>query len=295
MGREIEDAYGAPDLAMHRAVLHNALLSKVPAPQIHLGRRLVGLDLAGGAHSLRFADGSEARADAVIGADGIHSVVREALFGREDPCFNGRVAYRTTFATARIPAGIEVDGRVKWWGADRHIVSYLLTPREDEVYYIAVVNEPDFRLESWSTLGSLDDLLAAFAGFHPRIRALLAAAEQVRKWALVDRDPMPSWGEGRIVLLGDACHPMPPYIAQGAASAIEDAVVLSRCLAGVDRDGIADAFRLYERIRRARTARMQITARQNTWLRYTTDADWVYGYDAFTTPLVPDPEPVAAS
>jgi salicylate hydroxylase/6-hydroxynicotinate 3-monooxygenase len=117
----------------------------------------------------------------------------------------------------------------------------------------------------------------------------------VRKWALVDRDPMLSWGEGRIVLLGDACHPMPPYIAQGAASAIEDAVVLSRCLAGVDGDGIADAFRLYERIRRTRTARMQITARQNTWLRYKTDADWVYGYDAFTTPLLPDPETVAAS
>jgi salicylate hydroxylase/6-hydroxynicotinate 3-monooxygenase len=295
MGREIEEAYGAPDLAMHRAVLHNALLSKVPVPQIHLGRRLVGFDLAGGAYRLRFADGSEARADAVIGADGIHSVVREALFGCEDPCFNGRVAYRTTFATSRIPNGIEVDGRVKWWGPDRHIVSYLLTPREDEIYYIAVVNEPDFRLESWSTMGSLDDLLAAFAGFHPRIRALLAAAEQVRKWALVDRDPMPSWGEGRIVLLGDACHPMPPYIAQGAASAIEDAVVLSRCLAGVDRDGLADAFRLYERIRRARTARMQITARQNTWLRYKTDAEWVYGYDAFTTPLLPDPEPVAAT
>jgi salicylate hydroxylase/6-hydroxynicotinate 3-monooxygenase len=291
MGRDIEAAYGAPDLAMHRAVLHTALLNRVPPERVHLDKRLVGLDTAGTQYRLRFADGSEAVADAVVGADGIHSIVREALFGREDPCFNGRVAYRTTFATARIPRGIEVDGRVKWWGPDRHIVSYLLNPQEDQIYFIAVVNEPDFRLESWSTLGRLDDLLAAYAGFHPRIRAVLGAAEQVRKWALVDRDPMPSWGEGRIVLLGDACHPMPPYIAQGAASAIEDAIVLSRCVATTDRDGLANAFRLYERIRRARTARMQVTARQNTWLRYKTDAEWVYGYDAFTTPLVADPEP----
>jgi salicylate hydroxylase/6-hydroxynicotinate 3-monooxygenase len=295
MGREIEETYGAPDLAMHRAVLHGALLARVSVARVHLGRRLVGLDSSGPAYRLRFMNGTEVVADAVIGADGIHSVVRETLFGREDPCFNGRVAYRTTFPTARIPAGIEIDGRVKWWGPDRHVVSYLLTPQGDEVYYIAVVNEPDFRLESWSTSGSLDDVLRAFAGFHPRIRAVLGAAEQVRKWALVDRDPMPSWGEGRIVLLGDACHPMPPYIAQGAASAIEDAVVLSRCVAGFersgrDRDGLAEAFRLYERVRRPRTSRMQVTARQNTWLRYKTDADWVYGYDAFATPLAPEPE-----
>lgn len=289
MGREIEETYGAPDLAMHRAVLHFALLDRIPAETIRLGKRLVGLDRADGAFRLRFADRSDAHVDAVIGADGIHSVVRETLFGAEQPCFNGRVAYRTTFATDRLP-DVEFDGRVKWWGPDRHIVSYLLTPAEDEIYYIAVTTEPDFRLESWSAMGDLEDLLEAFSGFHPRILGVLAAAEQVRKWALVDRDPMPSWGDGRIVLLGDACHPMPPYIAQGAAAAIEDAVVLSRCLEGVERDGIAEAFRLYERLRAPRTARMQITAREATWMRFKTDAEWVYGYDAWTTPLRADPE-----
>ena len=259
-------------------------MNLVPSSLVHLGKRLVGLDPAGNTVRLRFADGSEAKADAVIGADGIHSVVRETLFGVERPTFNGRVAYRTTFSTGQLP-DIEVDGRVKWWGPDRHVVSYLLTPREDEIYYIAVTNEPDFQLESWSAMGDLDELMAAFEGFHPRIRAVLAAAEQVRKWALVDRDPMPSWGEDRITLLGDACHPMPPYIAQGAAAAIEDAVLLSRCLGGVGRNSIAEAFRRYERLRRPRTDRMQITARQNTWMRYETDADWVYGYDAWTTKL----------
>jgi salicylate hydroxylase/6-hydroxynicotinate 3-monooxygenase len=112
MGREIEETYGAPDLEMHRAVLHGALLARVSVARVHLGRRLVGLDSSGSAYRLRFMNGTEIVADAVIGADGIHSVVRETLFGREDPCFNGRVAYRTTFPTARIPAGIEIDGRV---------------------------------------------------------------------------------------------------------------------------------------------------------------------------------------
>ncbi len=293
MGREIEETYGAPDLAMHRAVLHTALMGCVPAKSIRLGKRLVGLDRANGAFRLRFADGSDAHADAVIGADGIHSVVRETLFGPEQPCFSGRVAYRTTFPTGRIP-DVEVDGRVKWWGPDRHVVSYLLTPHQDEIYYIAVTTEPDFRLESWSTMGELEDLLEAFSGFHPRILSVLGAAEQVRKWALLDRDPMPCWGEERIVLLGDACHPMPPYIAQGAAAAIEDAVVLSRCLDTVDLDGITERFRLYERLRRARTARMQVTAREHTWMRFETDAEWVYGYDAWTTPLDAEAEPVAA-
>ena len=284
MGRAIENAYGAPDLALHRAVLHGSLLARVSPGDIHLGKHLVGLDNAGDAVRLRFADGSDVTADAVIGADGIHSVVREALFGPERPVFNGRVAYRTTFPTSRLP-DVEIDGRVKWWGPDRHVVSYLLTPEEDEIYYIAVTDEPDFQLESWSAMGDLDTLLAAFEGFHPRIRAVLGAAEQVRKWALVDRDPMDFWGEGAITLLGDACHPMPPYIAQGAAAAIEDAVVLSRCLKGAGPDGITDAFRRFERLRKPRTDRMQITARQNTWMRYETDAEWVYGYDAWTAPL----------
>ena len=289
MGRDIEATYGAPDLAMHRAVLHFALLEGVPEGVVRLGKRLVGLDRMGRDFRLRFADGSDTWVDAVIGADGIHSVVRETLFGLEDPCFNGRVAYRTTFPTHRLP-NIEYDGRVKWWGPDRHVVSYLLTPGEDEIYYIAVTNEPEFQLESWSAMGDVDDLLSAFEGFHPRVLGLLGAAEHVRKWALVDRDPMADWGEERIVLLGDACHPMPPYIAQGAAAAMEDAIVLARCLSEFGRDGIAEAFRLYEALRQPRTARMQVTARENTWMQFKTNAHWVYGYDPWTTPLRMEPD-----
>jgi 6-hydroxynicotinate 3-monooxygenase len=117
------------------------------------------------------------------------------------------------------------------------------------------------------------------------VHTILAAAPELRKWALVERDPMPSWGKGNVVLLGDACHPMPPYMAQGAASAIEDAVVLARCLDQVACDDIPTALTAYAASRQERTARMQLTNRENTWLRQKTDTDWVYEYDAWRAPL----------
>jgi len=228
MGQPLEQRYGAPDLMIHRARLHSALAALTPPDCIHFGKRLLAIEQNRSGATLVFADGSRVEAEVVIGADGIHSVVREVLFGAEQPRFTGRVAYRTTYPTTRID-GIAIDERAKWWGPDRHVVHYFTTPNKDEIYFIAVTPEPDFQVESWSARGDKDMLLAAFAGFHPRVLAILAAPE-LRKWALVERDPMPSWGKNNIVLLGDACHPMPPYMAQGAASAIEDAVVLARCL-----------------------------------------------------------------
>ena len=122
---------------------------------------------------------------------------------------------------------------------------------------------------------------------------MLASCPAVHKWALIDRDPLPRWCEGNATLLGDACHPMTPYMAQGAATAIEDAAVLSRCLETVDCDGIADAFRRFEATRKPRTSRTQFSSRTNTWLRDPIDPDWVYSYDAWTTPLVADGSPQA--
>jgi 6-hydroxynicotinate 3-monooxygenase len=140
-------------------------------------------------------------------------------------------------------------------------------------------------VESWSSEGDIGALRAAYKDFHPQVRAVLSACPRVHKWALVERDPLSSWGEGRVTLLGDACHPMTPYMAQGAAMALEDAAVLSRCLQGCGCDGIADAFRRYEVTRKDRTARVQLTSRENIWMRGRTDGDWVYGYDAWTVPL----------
>ena len=128
-------------------------------------------------------------------------------------------------------------------------------------------------------------LRAAFEGFHPEVQRVLAACPEVHKRVLVDREPLERWATATSMLLGDACHPMTPYMAQGAAMAIEDAAVLSRCLEGVERDGVADALRRYEATRKERTARMQLTSRQNSWGKGATDTDWVYGYNAWTAPL----------
>jgi salicylate hydroxylase/6-hydroxynicotinate 3-monooxygenase len=173
----------------------------------------------------------------------------------------------------------------KWWGQDRHIVMYPVKPDRSEVYFVTSQPEPGFNLESWSTRGDANVLRAAFEGFHPDVQRVLAACPDVHKRPLVDRNPLEHWVDGSIALLGDACHPMTPYMAQGAAMAIEDAAILSRCLEGVDRDGVADALQRYERNRQPRTARMQATSRANSWGKSATDPDWVYRYNAWTAPL----------
>ena len=285
LGRAVYERYGVPYFLMHRGDLHAMLVSLVPAEIIRQDHKLTGLDQAAdGAMRMTFSNGDTAEADAVIGADGVHSVVREFMFGKEDPRFTGRVAYRTVFPTSLLH-GLLVEPCVKWWGPDRHIVSYFINPRRDELYFVTSTPEPDFSVESWSAKGDLGTLRAAYDTFHPQVRAILAACPDVHKWALVERDPLPHWVEGNVALLGDACHPMTPYMAQGASTSIEDAAVLARCLDGIERDGIAGALGRYEATRKPRTSRIQQTSAQNTWLKEPHDADWVYGYDAWTVPL----------
>ncbi|MGZ3307005.1 MAG: FAD-dependent monooxygenase, partial [Xanthobacteraceae bacterium] len=201
MGAKIEQRFGAPDISLHRAELHAALLLINPAEIIHLGKKLAGLDQVGSGVRLTFTDGTWADADAVVGADGVHSTVLEILFGSGEPRFTGQVAYRATYRSQLL--GTEIDDRVKWWGPGRHIVTYKVNPRRDEVYFIASTPEPDFKIESWSARGDLEQMRAAFTGFHPQARVILDACPEVRKWALVERDPLVRWSEGRIVLIGD--------------------------------------------------------------------------------------------
>jgi len=283
-GESAEQKFGAPYLLAHRGDLHAALASAVPAECVRLGHKLIGLDQVGEGVRLRFANGAMAIADAVIGADGVHSLVREILFGVSSVNFTGRIAYRTTYPAALL-GGERIDDCTKWWGEDRHIVIYYVKPDRSEVYFVTSQPEPDFRIESWSAKGDVGELRAAFKGFDRQVENVLAACPDVHKWAIVDRDALARWADGNVTLLGDACHPMTPYMAQGAAMAIEDAAVLSRCLEGVERDGVANAFRRFEATRRERTARVQQTSRTNTWLKEKTDTDWVYAYDAWTTPL----------
>jgi salicylate hydroxylase/6-hydroxynicotinate 3-monooxygenase len=284
LGAEFEARYGAPYLLLHRGDLHAALASALPAEVIEMNRRLTGVKQNAPGVTLEFADGSLAEADAVVGADGVHSVVRASLFGPDAPRFTGRVAYRTTFP-ATLLGSAKIDDCTKWWGPDRHIVIYYVTPRRDELYFVTSQPEPEWRNESWSAKGDLGQLRRAFEGFHPQVQSVLNACPDVHKWALYERDPLPAWCVGRVVLLGDACHPMLPYMAQGAANALEDAAVLARCVGGAGSDGIESAFARYEATRKERTSRIQLTSRRNEWMSTRTDPDWVYGYDAWSVPL----------
>jgi 6-hydroxynicotinate 3-monooxygenase len=283
-GETAEQKFGAPYLLAHRGDLHAALVSAVPGECIKLGHKLVGLDETGDGVRLAFANGETAVADAVIGADGVHSVVRDMLFGRSPVQFTGRIAYRTTYPAALLN-GQKIDDCTKWWGEDRHIVIYYVKPDRSEIYLVTSQPEPDFRIESWSAKGDVGELRSAFAGFDRQVETVLAACPDVHKWAIVDRNSLERWSDRNVTLLGDACHPMTPYMAQGAAMAIEDAAVLSRCLDGAGRDEVPDAFRRFEASRKDRTARVQQTSRANIWLKEKTDGDWVYGYDAWNVPL----------
>src|SRR5262245_22795871 len=284
--------YGAPYLCMHRATLHDALASAVPADCVELGKRVIGLEPRGNAVKLVFADGTRATADVVVGADGVHSTVRELLFGGDDPQWKGRIAYRAVFPSELVGRDLG-PSRTKWWGPDRHIVIYYTTANRDEIYFVTSVPEPVewMTRESWSAKGDVVELRAAYESFHPEVRAVLEACPDCHKWAILEREPLARWSEERVVLLGDACHPMTPYMAQGAATSIEDAAVLARCLDAVDGEDVEGAFERYEAHRKPRTSRIQAISSANTWLRTEEDdTAWLYGYDAWNVPL---PTPLA--
>jgi 6-hydroxynicotinate 3-monooxygenase len=286
LGETAAERYEAPYLLMHRADLHDALASKVPKERVHLNKRLVDLSQSGSEVELYFADGSRAAADMLIGADGVHSRVRQITQGEQSPQFTGRVAYRSTFPASRIQ-GAPFDDCTKWWGPDRHIVMYYTMRDRSEIYFVTSVGEPGWKTESWSAKGDLNELRGAFSGFHPDVRKVLAACPEVHKWAILDRDPLSSWVNGRVVLLGDSCHPMTPYMAQGAAMSMEDAVVLGRCLSDAASGEIEKALRRFESTRKDRTSRVQLSSHRNEWMKQATDPDWVYKYDAWSEPLSP--------
>jgi salicylate hydroxylase/6-hydroxynicotinate 3-monooxygenase len=283
-----ESLYGAPYLCMHRADLHDALASAVPAETIHLGKKLTGLDQAGGVVTLRFEDGSTAQADAVVGADGVHSVVRDIIVGPDAPIHKGRIAYRAVFA-ANLMGGFDIGpSRTKWWGRDRHIVIYYTTNAKSELYFVTSVPEPAEWLtrESWSAKGDVKELRAAYADFHQDVRNVLNACPDCHKWAILEREPLPRWSDGRVVLLGDSAHPMTPYMAQGAATSIEDAAILARCLKAVEGDDVEGAFKRYEAHRKPRTSVVQAISSANTWMQGgDDDTSWLYGYDAWNANL----------
>ncbi|NKQ57634.1 NAD(P)-binding protein [Amycolatopsis sp. K13G38] len=284
MGDEAERRYGSPQLTMHRADLLAALERVLPDGVLRLGHKLAGLSTT---DRIRLEFGpDQAEADVVVGADGIHSAVRTALFGAEQPEFTGVVAYR-----AVVPAGaVDVPNRdcfTKWWGPDpdTQLVTFPLN-RGADVFVFATTRQTQWRHESWTTPGEVAELRELYRGFHPEARALLDACDSVLKSALYVRDPLPSWSSGCATLLGDACHPMMPFMAQGAGMAIEDGVVLARALA--EYPDAEPALKAYQAARLDRTREVQLGSRGNNWLKQGTGsaaADAIYGYDAWRAPV----------
>ncbi|MCK8786948.1 FAD-dependent monooxygenase [Roseomonas sp. NAR14] len=287
MSGTAEERYGAPQLTLHRADLLATLEAAAPAGSVRLGKRLAGMSEAAEGVTLTFEDGTSEKVAAVVGADGIHSAVRRALFGAEAPRFTGVVAYRAVVPRERVAHLPDLDMFTKWWGPSpqSQIVTFPISAGR-EIFIFATTPQDSWRHESWTMPGSVEELRAEYAAFHPQARALLEACDAVLKTALYERDPMPAWGRGAVTLMGDACHPMLPFMAQGAGMAVEDAVVLARCVSEGGEDIVA-SLRRYEAARQPRTAQIQLGSRGNAWLRAGGNADWVYGYDSWVVPLTP--------
>ncbi|GAB7007433.1 FAD-dependent monooxygenase [Nocardioides sp. AN3] len=289
MGNTAEQKYGAPQLTIHRADLLAALEQSLPPAVIRLGHRLTTLEAAPAGEPVRlvFDGGARAEADVVVGADGIHSSVRTALFGQESPEFTGVVAFRAVVATERLDVP-NLDAFTKWWGPDpeTQIVTFPLN-RGRDTFVFATAHQDSWTEESWTTPGDVEELREMYRSFHPEARALLEACDSVLKSALYVRDPLTCWSVGAVSLLGDAAHPMMPFMAQGACMSIEDAVVFARAVASAAErtEDVEGALKRYEEARRPRTSRIQIGSRGNEWLKKPGDADWVYGYDAWNAPL----------
>lgn len=294
--------YNAPFFHIHRADLHDLLAAMLPAAAAQLATACVDIQQAGETAVARFEDGSEFEADLIVGADGVRSTVRSKLFGDGAPKFTGNMCFRAVVPVDNLVDFVTPDSSF-WLGPRSHVVTYYV--RGGKAVNIVAVNETaEWVEESWNAPSSREELLAAFEGWHPNLIRLFERVDSVFKWGLFDRDPMTTWSVGRVTLLGDAAHPMLPFLSQGAAMAIEDGYVLARSLAAHGTD-VVSALRDYEAERLPRASRVQLESRERgrtyhlptvfaqrkrdlvyqfkSWLNPQASgiqADWVYSYNA---------------
>jgi len=255
LGPEVEATFGAPYYHFHRADLAKLLAAALPPERVHVGHRLVEIEQDGAKVVARFENGAAAAADLLIGADGIHSRVRHLLFGPERPRFTGCVAWRGLVPAGRIAGlGIEVASH-NWMGPNAHCVHYWVSGGQ-LMNVVCVAEHGDWTSESWTDKGDVADVLARFEGWHPIVRGLIGAFPETFIWALHDRAALPRWSDGRVTLLGDACHPMLPMMAQGAAQSIEDGAALASLLQAMPGD-VPGALQCYEAVRKPRATRLQ--------------------------------------
>jgi salicylate hydroxylase len=297
LGAACARQYGEHTWTLHRADLLALLRAALPADAVRLGRRCTGMTQDAGGVTLTFSTGRPVRAEVVVAADGIHSVLREHVSTASAPRGTGLTAWRSLVPAAAAPAFARRPVQTLWLGHQHHLVHYPVSGGRS-VNLVAISPARPGEVESWSATGRAEDLAAEFAGWDPRLGALIAAAGPVGRWAVLDRAPLPRWAAGRVALLGDAAHPMLPFFAQGAGQAIEDAAALAVCLAA-GWAAPAAALARYEQLRRPRATAVQEASRGRIAHHHLPDGppqqardaalaredplrhnDWIYGYDA---------------
>lgn len=309
LGKVSIERYGFPYVTVYRPDLLDVLaraVRRLKADAIHLGRKCVGFTQTDGEVRLDLEDGTTATGDALIGADGVHSTIRQTLFGADKPQFSGIIAWRGIIPMERLPARMERRVGVNWVGPGGHVVHYPL--RGGAVLnFVGALERTDWQIESWSARGTTEELAADYRGWHEDIQTLIRNIPVPHKWALMVRPPMPRWTVGRVTLLGDACHSMVPFLAQGAVMAMEDGLILARALTELDGD-VASRLARYEEARRERTRRAvegsadniarfhdraladPVGARQyveREWAGHNVASryEWLFRYDALTETL----------
>ncbi len=264
LGTTSEAAYGYPYLMVHRGDLHQLLLRAVREADpdaVRTASRCTGFQQQSGHVDVVFADGHQERAAALIGADGVHSQVRAALFGARTPEFTGCVAWRGLVPRNRLPESLMQPVGSNWVGPGAHVVTYPLRGGE-LMNFVGIVERDDWRIESWTEAGQTHECAADFAGWHADVQTLIAGIDRPYKWALMGRKPLEAWTVNRVTLMGDAAHPTLPFLAQGANMALEDAIVAARCI-DANRNDIPQALRQYERLRIERTSRIVLGSLEN--------------------------------
>jgi salicylate hydroxylase len=251
--------FGASSCTIHRADLLDVLARSIPADIVTLGARCESVTTSGSGASARFTGGREIEADIIVGADGIHSAVRASLFGPDAPRFTGKVCYRGVIPVAALPAKRLEPYEGLWLGPHGALVVYGVR-RGELINIVAHHDDATYEHESWIAECDREEILDRYRTWHASLREIFAAGDLWYKWALYDRDPIPAWTKGLVTILGDAAHPMLPYLGQGAGQAIEDGCVLAAALDKLGDDP-AGALDLYERSRRPRASRVVLTAR----------------------------------
>jgi salicylate hydroxylase len=260
-GREQQASlFGSAGATAHRADLLDVLSNSVPSELVTLGTRCVGVEPDGPVAVARFEDGAEVEADLIVGADGIHSAVRASLFGPDAPRFTGKICYRSVVPVEAVPGGPPPNDNAQWLGPHGTIVLYPVR-RDELINVVCHYDDEGYRHESWVSRCEQAEVLERYRGWHESLLRIFSAGEVWYKWALYDRDPIPRWTRGRVGVLGDAAHPMLPYLGQGACQAIEDGCVLAAALAAEPADPVA-GLALYESSRRPRASQVVLASRE---------------------------------